>query len=194
MDGRNPAPPQRPWKDESPVNSNTYWFLRVSKWCERILSIHSKDERHTSKPAKWHSEPLMASIVCAAMVCSAHTPKDILGCGSITCFLACLYPEPIEIFEIRRVSFVTNLDYAGSRSHGFAIPCPAPGSAPENLSQASAWCVCWRGVSQENEVAIAWRIRLPCWWIGLVWIGLEPPVLVEWELFLNLTPPIQATT
>ena len=40
MDGRNPAPPKRPWRDDSPVNTNKQWFPMVSKW-GRILSIHS---------------------------------------------------------------------------------------------------------------------------------------------------------
>ena len=40
VDGRNPAPPKKPWNDESPVNANKQWFLMVSKWC-RISSIHS---------------------------------------------------------------------------------------------------------------------------------------------------------
>ena len=26
VDGRNPAPPQRPWKDDSPVNTNKQWL------------------------------------------------------------------------------------------------------------------------------------------------------------------------
>ena len=41
VDGRNPVPPQRPWKDDSPANTNKQWFPMVSKWC-RILSIHSR--------------------------------------------------------------------------------------------------------------------------------------------------------
>ena len=40
MDGRNPAPPKKPWNDDSPANTNKQWFLMVSKWC-RISSIHS---------------------------------------------------------------------------------------------------------------------------------------------------------
>ena len=40
MDGRNPAPPKKPWNDDSPVNANEQWFATVSKWC-RISSIHS---------------------------------------------------------------------------------------------------------------------------------------------------------
>ena len=41
VDGRNPAPPKKPWNDDSPVNTNTQWFPMVSKWC-RISSIHSR--------------------------------------------------------------------------------------------------------------------------------------------------------
>ena len=26
VDGRNPAPPKKPWNDESPVNTNQQWF------------------------------------------------------------------------------------------------------------------------------------------------------------------------
>ena len=26
VDGRNPAPPKKPWKDDSPVNTNKQWF------------------------------------------------------------------------------------------------------------------------------------------------------------------------
>ena len=41
VDGRNPAPPQRPWKVDSPVNTNEQWFQpwlpSGAKW---ILSIH----------------------------------------------------------------------------------------------------------------------------------------------------------
>ena len=40
MHGRNPAPPKKPWNDDSPVNASKPWFPMVSKWC-RILSIHS---------------------------------------------------------------------------------------------------------------------------------------------------------
>ena len=38
VDGRNPAPPQRPWKDDLPVNTNKQWFPSGAKW---ISSIHS---------------------------------------------------------------------------------------------------------------------------------------------------------
>ena len=41
MEGRNPAPPKKPWNDDSPVNTNNQWFPMVSKWC-RISSIHSR--------------------------------------------------------------------------------------------------------------------------------------------------------
>ena len=40
MDEIHFAPPQKPWKDDSPVNTNKQWFPTVSKWC-RISSIHS---------------------------------------------------------------------------------------------------------------------------------------------------------
>ena len=40
VDGRNPAPPKKPWNDDSPVNTNKQWFPMVSKWC-RVFSIHS---------------------------------------------------------------------------------------------------------------------------------------------------------
>ena len=40
VDGRNLAPPNKPWNDDSPVNTNNKSFPMVSKWC-RILSIHS---------------------------------------------------------------------------------------------------------------------------------------------------------
>ena len=35
VDGRNPAPPQRAWKDDSPVNTNKEWLPMVSKWCRK---------------------------------------------------------------------------------------------------------------------------------------------------------------
>ena len=40
VDGRNPAPPKKPWNDDSLVNANKQWFPMASKWC-RILSTHS---------------------------------------------------------------------------------------------------------------------------------------------------------
>ena len=40
MDGRNPAPPQKPCNDDSPANTKKEWFPLLSKWC-RISSIHS---------------------------------------------------------------------------------------------------------------------------------------------------------
>ena len=40
MDGQNPAPPKRPWRNDSPVDTNKQWLPVVSKWC-RIMSIHS---------------------------------------------------------------------------------------------------------------------------------------------------------
>ena len=43
MDGRNPAPPQTPWKDDSLVNSNKQWLVMVSKLC-RISSIRSSNK------------------------------------------------------------------------------------------------------------------------------------------------------
>ena len=49
VDGRNPAPPTKPWNYVFPVNSNAQWFLMVSKWC-RISSIHSM----VSKPCPEH--------------------------------------------------------------------------------------------------------------------------------------------
>ena len=36
VDGRNPAPPQKPWNDDSSANTNNQGFPMVSKWCERI--------------------------------------------------------------------------------------------------------------------------------------------------------------
>ena len=39
MDGI-PAPPKKPWHEDSPVNANKQWFPVVSKWC-RIPSIRS---------------------------------------------------------------------------------------------------------------------------------------------------------
>ena len=36
VDGRNPAPPKKPWNDDSNVNTNEQWLP-----CERISSIHS---------------------------------------------------------------------------------------------------------------------------------------------------------
>ena len=41
VDGRNPAPPKKAWIGDSPVNAHKHWFPLVSKWCERISSIHS---------------------------------------------------------------------------------------------------------------------------------------------------------
>ena len=38
VDGRNPAPPKKPWNDNSPVNTNKQWVSLVSAWC-RISSI-----------------------------------------------------------------------------------------------------------------------------------------------------------
>ena len=40
VDGRNPAPPKKPWNDDSPVNTNNQWFPMVAKW-SRISSTHS---------------------------------------------------------------------------------------------------------------------------------------------------------
>ena len=40
VDGRNPAPPKKPWNRDSPVNTNKQLFPMVSIWC-RISSIHS---------------------------------------------------------------------------------------------------------------------------------------------------------
>ena len=40
MDGRTPATVEKPWNDDSPVNTSKQWFPMVSKWCG-ILSIHS---------------------------------------------------------------------------------------------------------------------------------------------------------
>ena len=34
MDGQDPAPPKKPWNDDSAVNTNTCWFPMVLKWCE----------------------------------------------------------------------------------------------------------------------------------------------------------------
>ena len=31
MDGRNPAPPKKPWNDDSPANTNEQWFPMVLK-------------------------------------------------------------------------------------------------------------------------------------------------------------------
>ena len=41
---RNPAPPKKPFYDDSPVNTGKPWFPMVSKWC-RILSIHCISQR-----------------------------------------------------------------------------------------------------------------------------------------------------
>ena len=48
VDGRNPAPPQRPWKDDCPVNTNKQWFPIVLKWC-KISSIHSMMTLHAEE-------------------------------------------------------------------------------------------------------------------------------------------------
>ena len=37
MNGRNPAPPKKPWNDDSPVNTNKQWFRMVSKWCRNFV-------------------------------------------------------------------------------------------------------------------------------------------------------------
>ena len=34
VDGRNPAPPKKPWNDDPPANTNKQWFSMISKWCE----------------------------------------------------------------------------------------------------------------------------------------------------------------
>ena len=34
VDGRNPAPPKKPWNDDSLVNTNQQWFPMVSKWSD----------------------------------------------------------------------------------------------------------------------------------------------------------------
>ena len=39
--GQNPAPPKKPRKDDSPVNTNKQRSPRVSKRCEGISSMHS---------------------------------------------------------------------------------------------------------------------------------------------------------
>ena len=44
VDGQDPAPPKKPWNDDSPVNTNKLSFVMVSKWC-RISSIHSKSSK-----------------------------------------------------------------------------------------------------------------------------------------------------
>ena len=49
VDGRNPAPPKKPWNDDSPVNTHKHWFFVVSKWC-RISSIHSISSRSPLQP------------------------------------------------------------------------------------------------------------------------------------------------
>ena len=49
VDGRNPAPPEKPWNDDSPVNTNKQWLPMVSKWC-RILSIHSREPKEKLCP------------------------------------------------------------------------------------------------------------------------------------------------
>ena len=51
VDGRNPAPPKKPWNDDSLENTNKQGFPIVSKWC-RILSIHCV----TRVPSR-HSQP-----------------------------------------------------------------------------------------------------------------------------------------
>ena len=40
VDGQNPAPPKKPWNDDSPVNTIKAWFAMVSHWCS--ISIHSR--------------------------------------------------------------------------------------------------------------------------------------------------------
>ena len=40
------VPPEKPWNDDSTVNTNQQWFPVVSKWC-RMSSIHSMSA-HTS--------------------------------------------------------------------------------------------------------------------------------------------------
>ena len=39
VDGRNPAPPKKPWNDDSHVNDDKQWFPMVSSWC-RSLPTH----------------------------------------------------------------------------------------------------------------------------------------------------------
>ena len=39
VDGQNPATPEKPWNDDSPLNTSKQWLPMVSKWC-RISSIH----------------------------------------------------------------------------------------------------------------------------------------------------------
>ena len=44
VDGRNPAPPEKPGNNDPPINTNKQWLPMVSIWC-RILSIHCIDQQ-----------------------------------------------------------------------------------------------------------------------------------------------------
>ena len=42
VDGQSPAPPKKPWNDDSPANTNKPWSPMISKWCEMdFATIHS---------------------------------------------------------------------------------------------------------------------------------------------------------
>ena len=47
VDGRNPAPPKKPWGDAAPVNTNKQWFAMVSK---RVVQdfVHPQYVRYVS--------------------------------------------------------------------------------------------------------------------------------------------------
>ena len=51
MDGRNPAPPKKPWNGDSPANTNKRWPPMVSTWCRSssILQGHPKHKYACSR-------------------------------------------------------------------------------------------------------------------------------------------------
>ena len=57
VDEQNPAPPKKPWNDESFVNANKREFPTVSEWC-MISSIHSTFALKQSLGATWPTDGL----------------------------------------------------------------------------------------------------------------------------------------
>ena len=45
MDGRNPAPPKKPWIGDSPVNANKQWFHGAG-FCPSTVSFRWVSERN----------------------------------------------------------------------------------------------------------------------------------------------------
>ena len=81
VDGRNPAPPKKPWNDDSLVNDNQQWFPMVLKWCEMDF-VHPQ---YGQKAELWlrRPSPVFAAVQPRLELCISEGSASDRTCPTV---------------------------------------------------------------------------------------------------------------